>query len=192
MLSAIIATHDSERALVPTLAALVPAVATGLLTDVVVADAASSDATGEIAEIAGCHFISSSEPTGTRLKAGAAATRSRWLMFLRAGTTPEMGWIEAVERFIAAGDRSDDGARAAVFRPARVEDLMRPSLSEIAALLRAAMGGSPRPEQGLLIARSFYDALGGHPQSDDAESALLRRLGRKRTAILPVAAAVRG
>ena len=191
MLSAVIATRESERALVPTLAALVPAVATGLLTDVVVADAASRDATGEVAEIAGCRFISSRETAGARLKAGAAATRSRWLMFLRAGTAPEKGWIEAVEHFIAAADRSDGAARAAVFRPSRVEDLMRPSFSEIAALLRAATGGSPRPEQGLLIARSFYDALGGHPHGDDAEMALLRRLGRKRTAMLPVGATVR-
>ncbi len=50
MLSVIVATHESERALVPTLAALVPGATAGLLGEVVVADAGSRDATAEVAE----------------------------------------------------------------------------------------------------------------------------------------------
>ena len=69
MLSVIIATHESERALVPTLAALVPGAAAGLIGEVVIADAGSRDATAEVAEIAGCRFISSSDPLGVRLNA---------------------------------------------------------------------------------------------------------------------------
>ena len=76
MLSAIIATHESERTLVPTLAALVPGVTAGLLAEVVVADAGSPDATAEVADIAGCRFMTSSEPLGVRLKA-AARRRAR-------------------------------------------------------------------------------------------------------------------
>ena len=76
MLSAIISTHESERSLVPTLAALVPGAAAGLLADVVVADANSRDATAEVADIAGCRYLSSSDPLGARLKAAAATTRS--------------------------------------------------------------------------------------------------------------------
>ena len=86
MLSAIIATSESERSLVPTLAALVPGAATGLIAEVVVADAGSRDATAEVADIAGCRFMASADPIGTRLRAAAASTRSPWLMFLRAGT----------------------------------------------------------------------------------------------------------
>ena len=190
MLSAIIDTYESERTLVPTLTALVPAAASGLLAEVVVADAGSHDATAEVADVAGCGFISSTEPTGTRLKAAAASTRGRWLMFLRAGMAPQPGWIEAVERFIAASDRSDNH-RAAVFRPAGFGDLMRPGLSEVAALLRVTLGGRPRPDQGLLIARSLYDKLGGHSGDAQAETNLLRRIGRRRTVMLPVAAGIR-
>ena len=76
MLSAIISTHESERSLVPTLAALVPGAAAGLLADVVVADANSRDATAEVADIAGCRYLSSSDPLGARLKAAAATTRT--------------------------------------------------------------------------------------------------------------------
>ena len=187
MLSAIIATHESERALVPTLSALVPAVAAGLLGDVVVADAGSRDATAEVAEIAGCRFISSSEPLGVRLKAAALQTRAPWLLFLRAGMVPEPGWIAAAERFMQAADMADK-PRAAVFRPAGVADLMRPGLREIVALLRVTLGGAPRPEQGLLIARRFYEALGGHSGADDAEAALLRKLGRRRIVMLAAGA----
>ena len=48
MLSAIIATHESERTLVPTLSALVPGATAGLIGEVVVADAGSTDATAEV------------------------------------------------------------------------------------------------------------------------------------------------
>jgi len=190
MLSAIIATHESERALVPTLAALVPGAAAGLLAEVVVADAGSRDATAEVADIAGCRFISSAEPIGARLKAAAASTRSPWLMFLRAGAVPQAGWIDAANRFMQTTDLLDGAARAAVFRPPGATDYLRPSLAEIAVLLRTAFGGGPGPEQGLLIARRFYEAVGGHSASADAEAALLRRLGRRRTAMLTTAVAV--
>lgn len=187
MLSAIIATHESERALVPTLAALVPAVTTGLLRDVVVADAASTDATAEVAEFAGCRFISSGEPLGVRLKTATQQTRAPWLLFLRAGMVPEPGWIAAAERFMQAADMADR-PRAAVFRPPGVADLMRPGLRELLALLRVTLGGAPRPEQGLLIARRFYEAIGAHDAIEDAEAALLRKLGRRRIVMLAAGA----
>jgi len=187
MLSAIIATHESERTLVPTLAALVPAVTSGLLREVVVADAVSTDATAEVAEIAGCRFMSSPEPLGGLLKAAAAATRTPWLLFLRAGTVPEAGWIPAAERFMQAAEMLDDAGHAAVFR--RQSPMMQPGLGEVLVMLRAALGGAPKPEQGLLIARRFYDALGGHAADADAEAALLRKLGRRRIAMLAAGAA---
>jgi Glycosyl transferase family 2 len=184
MLTAIIATHDSEHLLVPTLAALVPAAATGLLTAVVVADGASRDATAEIAELAGCRFMSSRQPVGSRLKSAAASTSSPWLMFLRAGVIPQVGWIDAAERFIEKTEAREGAACAAVFRSPGPSDYMRPGLAEIAGLLRAAIGGYPGAEQGLLIARRFYEAIGGHPGGHDGESALFRRLGRRRLAVL--------
>jgi len=183
MLSAIIATHESERALVATLSALVPAVATGLLREVLVADAASRDATAEVAELAGCRIVSSDEPLGVRLKAAAAQTRTPWLMFLRAGVVPEPGWIPATERFMQRGNMAER-PRAAVFRPHSAADMMRPGLADLLTLLRVSLGGIPRPEQGLLIARRFYEALGGHEADADAETALLRKLGRRQITVL--------
>ncbi len=184
MLSAIIATHESERALVPTLAALVPGATEGLLGEVIVADAGSRDATAEVADIAGCRFIASPEPLGARLKTAAATTRTPWLMFLRAGCVPEPGWVGAAGRFIEAADRLDGVSRAAVFRPPGFADLLRPGLAELIALVSVTLGGGAKPEQGLLIARRHYDALGGHPDGDGTEAAMLRRIGRRRLAML--------
>src|SRR5690348_6552728 len=186
MLSAIIATHESERSLVPTLSALVPGSAAGLISEVVIADGGSGDATAEVAEIAGCRFITSTDPIGARLKEAVAATRSPWLLFLQAGAVPQPGWIEAADHFMETTDQLEGGARAGVFRAQSGADYMRPSLAEIGALLWSAFGGGPRSDQGLLIARRFYDAIGGHSPRADAETALLRRIGRRRTAMLPI------
>jgi glycosyltransferase involved in cell wall biosynthesis len=187
MLSAIIDTYQSERSLVPTLAALVPGAATGLIAEVIVADANSSDATPEVADIAGCRFMTSSASVGARLRAAAGSTRTPWLLFLRAGTVPQPGWIEAAEQFIQSTEALEGAGRAAVFRPAGTTDLMRPGIAEFVRLVRVAFGG-PRPEQGLLNAKRFYENIGGHPESGDAEMALLRRLGRRRIAMLAAAA----
>jgi glycosyltransferase involved in cell wall biosynthesis len=185
MLSAIIATHESERTLVPTLAALVPGATAGLLAEVIVADADSSDATAEVADIAGCRYLRSSEPLGRRLRAAADSTRAPWLMFLHAGCAPEPGWIAAVERFMDDAERTDSARHAAVFRPTTIGDLSRPGFAELLGLLRVAAGGKAKPQQGLLITKRFYMSLGGHPDGSDAESALLRQIGRRRTAMLP-------
>jgi len=186
MLSAIIATRNSERSLVPTLSALVPASASGLLAEVIVADASSSDATAEVADIAGCRFMASPETLGIRLKAAAAVARSPWLMFLRAGVVPQPGWIAAADHFIQSAGVTDGISRAAIFRRVALEHL-RPGFGEVARAVRSAFGWGYRPEQGLLIARRHYDAAGGHPRGEDAEAALLRRLGRRRVVTLPAA-----
>lgn len=188
MLSAIIDTHESDRALVRTLAALVPGATAGLVAEVVVADAGSSDDTEEIADIAGCRFMRSKEPQGVRLKAAAETTRANWLLFLRAGCVPEPGWIAAAERFMQMNDPGKGTGRAAVFRPASAADPMRPGFAELFNVLRIACGGRPSPEQGLLINKRMYLDVGGHPLGAAADAALLRKLGRRRLAMLPAVA----
>lgn len=187
MLSAIISTQNSERTLVPTLSALVPAAAAGLLAEVVIADAGSRDATAEIADIAGCPFTSSTEALGIRLKAAAATVRSPWVMFLRAGAVPQPGWIEAADHFIQTTGLLDDAGRAAIFRLPSLTNAVRPGFAELLAIVRAAIARGPRPEQGLLIARRLYDTIGGHSEGDDAEVVILRRLGHQRLVVLPAA-----
>ena len=76
MISVIIATNESERPLLPTLAALVPGAMAGIVSDVIVADAGSHDGTAAVADVAGCRFMVMPGPLGTRLSAAAASARA--------------------------------------------------------------------------------------------------------------------
>jgi glycosyltransferase involved in cell wall biosynthesis len=176
MLSVIIATQDSERALVPTLAALVSGATSGLISEVLVADGGSRDDTAAVAEVAGCNFIAmDGATTARRLKAAAAKARAPWLLLLRPGTILDEPWIRDAQRFMERASRTDS---AAVFRRgAPAQSSLRDALS----LLASALGARPRPEQGLLIGKDFYAALGGHAETAaDAETDLIRRIGRHR------------
>ena len=86
MLSIIIPTRESERTLVRTLAVLVAGAAAGVVREVIVTDPRSTDATADIADIAGCQIIVSGAPLGARLRDAANGARARWLMFMRPGT----------------------------------------------------------------------------------------------------------
>lgn len=167
MFSVIIATRDSERLLVATLAALVPGATAGLVREVIIADGGSRDETEKVADIAGCRFFSSDQPLGVRLKAAVAMARGEWLMFLDPGLVPEPNWIDESAAFIG---KMTGNSKAAVFAKAG----MIPQL-------RRALNVLPRTEQGLIIAKSFYDELGGHhAEAPDAQTDLLRRIGRRQ------------
>jgi glycosyltransferase involved in cell wall biosynthesis len=178
MLSVLIATTDSGRPLVPTLAALIPGATAGLIREVIVADGGSRDETAEVADVAGCRLLVANGSTGARLKLAAATARGAWLLFLRPGAVPDVTWVGAAARFIQDEERTGhDGAAA--FRHA--PETFRSAVAEIYALLR---NQKIAPEQGLLIAKDFYDRLGGHRDIADSEADLLRRLGRRRLALL--------
>jgi glycosyltransferase involved in cell wall biosynthesis len=176
MLSVIIPTQDSDRTLVPTLAALVPGATAGLISEVVVADAGSRDETAAVADVAGCNFITVEGPLGRRLKTAAAQARAPWLMFLRPGIVLDAPWTGEVERFVQQRARY---GQSAVFRHG---GRSQSTWEEIVGMIAAKLGGLPRPEQGLLIASAFYAALGGHSERvNDPEQDLLRRIGRARS-----------
>jgi glycosyltransferase involved in cell wall biosynthesis len=184
MLSVIIPTEDSERALVSTLAALVPAAMEGFVIEVVVADAGSCDDTAAVADVAGCKFRVLEGPLGARLMAAAASARAPWLLFLHPGTVLDPPWVGEARRFIERTSAQTRAAKAcaATFRrgaPAQ------PALGEALSLLAAALGARPRPQQGLIIAKRFYEDIGGHAEeAADPEADLIRRIGRRRLARL--------
>ena len=179
MLSVIIATRDSERPLVRTLAALVPGATSGLITEVLIADGGSRDDTPAVADIAGCKLLAANEPLGRRLQAAANAARAPWLLFLQPGIVLDTPWIGEMRSFV---ERPVRDFHAAVFRRALPA---QSALREAVALFVGAIATRPRPEQGLVIAADFYHRTGGHfEQAADPESDLLRRIGRRRIARL--------
>lgn len=181
MLSVVIPTHNCERALVRTLAMLVSASVSGVIGDVIVADTGSTDDTAKIADMAGCNLMVSTGPLGGRLREAAATARGAWLLFLRAGAVLDPSWAEEVERFIENAELSDRLDMAAVFRTQAVAPIAGSFAWQALALIKTALRRGPRPEQGLVINRRHYESIGGHrTETNDPETELLRRLGKRR------------
>ena len=183
MLTVIIPTHNSERVLVRTLAMLVPGALAGIVREVIVADAGSTDGTAQVVDVAGCEMMVSDAPLAARLKKATASARGPWLLFLRPGVVLDASWVEEAARAIdTAVLRGTTASHAAVFR--RTSDVDAALPQQIIALLAGAWR-RPHPEQGLMISREAYDRLGGHREGvPDPEADLLRRIGRRRIVTL--------
>jgi len=177
MLSVIIATDESERALVSTLAALVSGATAGAIREVIVA---------EVADVAGCRLLVTSAPLAGRLRAAAAVARAEWLMFLRPGVAPDVTWIPEVMLFIEQAKLARQAdPRAAVFGPPA--QITAGSFARLKSLVRRGA----KPDQGLIIAKRLYDSLGGHRDgAGDRETDLLRRLGPRRIVVLRTVATI--
>lgn len=189
MISVVIPTLNAESGLAACLAALVPATVDGLVREVIIVDGGSTDRTLAIADQAGAKVVSSGRGRGRQLRAGGEAARFPWLLFLHADTVLEPGWEREVSALI---DRVELGRRAetaAAFRFA-LDDLgMMPRLIEWGVAVRSSVVRLPFGDQGLLLPRRLYDAIGGFrelPLMEDVD--LVRRLGRRRTLILRSAA----
>jgi hypothetical protein len=181
VITVVIPTFNSERALVPTLSALVSGSAAGLVREVILADGGSNDETEKIADVAGCHFLKGLHDPGARLRAAAHQARGTWLLFLDPAAHLQEGWMRELRVFIETMERSGLAERrAATFRLGYEGFGLSPRLAEAAAAARLVVIGRPRPEQGLLIARRFYDHLGGHKDGKKAQERLFARIGRRK------------
>ena len=183
-LSVIIPTLDAEASLPATLAALVEA--RPLLREIIVADGGSRDRTVAIAKAAGARVLTAPRGRGAQLAAGAAIAEGHWLCFLHADTRPEPGWAAELSRFI--GDARN--RQHAAYLAYRLDDASAPArrLERIVAW-RSRVLGLPYVDQGLILARDFYRALGGFPPLALMEDvAFVRRIGRKRLVALKAGA----
>ena len=184
MLSVVIPTLNAGPRFGTVLAALVPGAVTGLVKEVVVVDGGSTDRTLELAGEAGCRIVRTERGRARQLRAGAEAARAEWLLFLHADTVLEEGWARAVERHMA-----EQPGAAGWFR-LRFDDASAfARVWEAGAGFRSAVIGLPYGDQGLLIPRVLYHAVGGYPDvplMEDVE--LVSRLGRSRLIRLGAAA----
>ncbi len=150
--------------------------------EVVVSDGGSSDATVTLARQRGVRVVNTTGGRGVQLAMGADAAIGEWLLFLHADTVLETGWAGAVEAFIGApGNRTCAG----YFRFALDDDAPRARRLESVVAWRSRRFGLAYGDQGLLIARPFYDQLGGYARQPLMEDvSLVRRIGRDRLVAL--------
>ena len=186
MLAVVIPTLNAAETLPATLESLMPGHALGMITETVVVDGGSGDATPECARRAGVRVLTGPRGRGAQMTHGAAATQATWLLFLHADTRLAPDWAAAV--IAHAADPATAG-RAGYFRLRLDDPRRRARLVAGWANLRSRWFGLPYGDQGLLIRRDLYDALGGHGAAVLMEDVMLaRRLGHARLAELPAVA----
>ena len=185
MISVVIPTLNSQAGLPAVLARLVPAAVDGLVREVIIVDGGSSDGTTAIADQTGARLLACERGRGKQLAAGAAQARFPWLLFLHADTALEEGWEREALAFVGQVDSGERSLGAAAFRFALDDQGLRPRLLERLVALRCTLLRLPYGDQGLLIPKRLYDALGGYrPLSLLEDVDLVRRLGRRRINML--------
>ena len=181
MISTVIPVFNNESTLAACLSALIPAAVEGLVREVIVADGGSTDQTMKIADFSGAETVIGGATRASRLIAGAAKARFPWLLFLPPDAVLGYDWTREVEAFITSSSESKNASAAAVFRFGIDDRGFAPRAIELATRAGHAVCGIATSEQGLLISRSCYTALGGFRQMPLLEDLdLVRRIGRSK------------
>lgn len=187
VLDVVIPALNAAGRLAATLDSLGPGRRLGLLREVVVVDGGSTDGTAALARSLGARVVEAPRGRGTQLRAGGEAATAPWLLFLHADTHLSAGWGGAVQAFVRA--EGNGGRAAAVFRLRLDDDAPAARRLERLVAWRTRALGLPYGDQGLLIPALLYRSLGGFapiPLMEDVD--LVRRLGRRRIAMLDVEA----
>ena len=180
-LSVVTPTLNAAPVIAPLLAQLARGSAEGLVRELIISDGGSQDDISEIAEQLGAKFIRGEPGRGGQLKRGAAAASGEWLMFVHADTQLPPDWIDVVEAHMA-----DTPDRAAVFRLAFDDQSFWARWVAGWANRRTRYFALPYGDQGLVMTRTLYDAVGGYediPLMEDV--AIVRAIGRRRLRLLP-------
>ena len=151
--SALIPTLNAAATLPATLAAL-----RGSVGEIIISDGGSTDGTPDIAREHGALVIPAARGRGVQLRAAAEAATQPWLLALHADTKPGPGWQAAIADFIA---RPAAAAEAGYFRFTLNDPAPEARRLEAMVAWRCRWLGLPYGDQGLLIGRDFYRALGG-------------------------------
>jgi len=178
--SILIPTLNAEASLPETLRSVAAA------EEIIVVDGGSEDATLRLARAGGVRVINAARGRGQQMHAGAEAATEDWLLFLHADTSLARDWRSHVDAHI-------DGANAdeivGVFRFKLDDATWQARALEALVALRVLLFALPYGDQGLLIHRRLYAALGGFrplPLMEDVD--FVRRIGRHRLRRLPCAA----
>jgi rSAM/selenodomain-associated transferase 2 len=176
-LSVIIPTLNAAETLPQTLRVLR---SQSLAGEIIVSDGGSVDGSAAIAVAAGARVVTAPRGRGLQLAAGAAAASGGWLLFLHADCRPDAGWAEKIGDFITA---AGSAGRAGYFDLALDDSAAGARRLERFVAWRCRVLALPYGDQGLLISRRLYHAIGGFaPLALMEDVDLVRRLGRERLA----------
>lgn len=174
MIGVVIPTLNEAR-MVPALLEDLRELASVLPLDVVVADGGSSDATGARAIAGGARVLKAPRGRARQLNAGARAVGGEWLLFLHA----DVRLPRAAQQALVEAVRPKSAVNAAVFRFAIELPWFWKHFIELGQRLREGLWGLPYGDQGLLVRRTLFEAVGGYPDIPLMEDvAIIRRLRR--------------
>ena len=146
-----------------------------IATDVVVADGGSSDDTVSVAREGGARVVVAQRGRATQMNAGARSTPGDWLCFLHGDVRmPDAAGRDLVR--VVSGGVAD----AAVWGFAIGARGFWPRFMEAGTYLRDRVGGLPYGDQGLLVRRELFSAVGGFPEIPLMEDVALVRALRSR------------
>jgi rSAM/selenodomain-associated transferase 2 len=138
--------------------------------EIVVVDGGSTDGTRAVAMERGARVITAARGRGTQLRAGASASTAPMLAFLHADVRLAAPGIAALDRLVEA-----DSRRAWAYR-LRIDDpRARFRLVEWLANWRSTFLGLPYGDQGLVLPRAQYEAVGGFADVPIMEDVMIAR-----------------
>ena len=152
--------------------------------EIIIADGGSVDRTIALAQATKARVVTAPLGRGSQLAAGGAVAAGAWLLFLHADCRPAPGWPEAVAAFLETPPAQ---GRAGYFDFALDDTASAARRLERIVAWRCRVLALPYGDQGLLISRALYDAVGGFatlPLMEDVD--LVRRLSRRRLARIGV------
>ncbi len=180
-ISVIIPTLNAEKALGPCLSALMEGLDAGVIRELIVCDGGSADATGATAQAWGAQVLEGTPSRGGQLGQGCGQAKGDWLLVLHADTVLAKGWSAEVQSHMPCG-------QAAWFQLAFDEGGLPAHVVAGWANLRSRLFGLPYGDQGLLIPRPLYEAVGGYPDQPLMEDVAIARRLKGRLKGLPVRA----
>lgn len=179
-ISVIIPTLNAAEMLPDCLAALIEGLDAGLIREVILSDGGSTDATGAIAQAWGAEIVQGAPSRGGQLRRGCAAAKADWILVLHADTVLSPGWAKVI-----AGHLTGQGA--GWFQLAFDQGGVPGRVVAGWANLRSKMG-LPYGDQGLILPRALYDAVGGYPDQPLMEDVALARALKGQLVRLPIIA----
>ena len=168
-ISVVIPTLNAQAGLPDCLMSLGEGLQAGLIRELVISDGGSQDETLKIAEAAGAVLVEGTPSRGGQLRRGAHVAQGTWFLFLHADTTLSPGWSDVVLDHLQQDT-------AGYFR-LRFDGGGLPGWIVAGwANIRSRLFGLPFGDQGLLVPRDLYDAVGGFRDIPLMEDVTLARV----------------